>query len=275
MPEQRYGDAVRDIINDASDNFDIRVRVEEVTTIPINQEDYPLEQTQQGEWRWLRILGVVCVFIDMKNSTRICADSSPEDRASVYQFFTDTAVRILDEFGASYIDIKGDGAFGLFNGTELCHAIAAAITFKTFVNYEMKTAGRDGSPICCHIGVHKDDVLVKRLGLRQSRGKVTTQNEVWAGNPVNMAAKLAALGKENDLLISKPVYQKIKNLSDVLTLTCGCPKGDKSPLWKSVSLQSEMGTYGFPFNEARRLNSNGWCDKHGSDFCEAVCKLDQ
>ncbi len=42
MPAQRYTDSIRDIISDAVDNFDIEVEVDDRTSIPTDQEEYPL-----------------------------------------------------------------------------------------------------------------------------------------------------------------------------------------------------------------------------------------
>ena len=68
----------------------------------------------------------------MLGSTQFSASTHENATAGAYQLFTGTAVAIFDSFEASYIDVKGDGVFALFNGDQPYRALAAAVTFKTF-----------------------------------------------------------------------------------------------------------------------------------------------
>lgn len=62
---------------------------------------------------WLKIPDVVCVFVDMKGSTQLSATDHDESTAGAYQLFTGTAVRLFDAFETPYIDVRGDGVFGM------------------------------------------------------------------------------------------------------------------------------------------------------------------
>lgn len=120
---------IKQIIEKQVEKFKVRVFTEEVDEIP-NVENIPGE----GSARWLKIKDVICVFVDMKNSTKLSASHHAGTTARAYTLFTGTAVRLFKEFGASYIDIKGDGVFALFNSNEVHAAFASAVTFKTFLN---------------------------------------------------------------------------------------------------------------------------------------------
>lgn len=272
MPEQeRYPEEISDILNSAYERYQEETKVESVPSIPTVLSDFPLDSN-----KWLRIDGVTCVFIDMKNSTQLSAQKHDKSTAAIYQYFTDTAVRILDHFGATYIDVRGDGAFGLFDSNRLYHALAAAVSFKTFSANEIgKHIQIEDGKIACHIGIDRKTVLVKRIGLRRSPDGTDKQNEVWAGKPVNMASKLASRGEENDLLISERVFSLFSDDGSGLVLkSCGCGNGgQKTDLWTEEDVSQEPK---FDFDKLYKLsNSVGWCDAHGKDYCEAILALDE
>ncbi len=269
--QERYPEEISDILNSAYERYQEETKVESVPLIPTELADFPLDSN-----KWLRIDGVTCVFIDMKNSTQLSAQKHDKSTAAIYQYFTDTAVRILDHFGATYIDVRGDGAFGLFDSNRLYHALAAAVSFKTFSANEI---GRhiqiEGGRITCHIGIDRKTVLVKRIGLRRSSAGTDKQNEVWAGKPVNMASKLASRGEENDLLISERVFDVFSNDGSELVLrSCGCRNsGQKTDLWTEEDVSQESK---FDFMKLYKLsNGTEWCDTHGKDYCEAILTLDK
>jgi class 3 adenylate cyclase len=260
---------VRELIDETSQRYNAGEDVEVKTRIPLS-DDIPLETN-----KWFRIDNAICVYIDMRESTKLSARTEDKATAGIYQYFTGTAVRILDHFGASYIDVRGDGAFGLFDFDQLYHAFAAGMTFKTFVVHVLgkKVPRKEGEEaISCHIGMDTKTVLVKKIGLRRVAVKTTKQNEVWAGKPVNMAAKLASLGKANDLIASERVFQRfLRDGSGFVLKSCGCPKGEKSNFWKPVNLTIDPK---FDFARAHKIDTSGWCITHGVEYCQTILRLD-
>lgn len=212
--------------------FEERASIPDTTDIPI-----------QDKRRWLRIRSVVAVYVDMVGSTQLSATTHEGSTAGAYQLFTGTAVAIFDSFEASYIDIKGDGVFALFNGNQCYRALAAAVTFKTFSKEEfvpkIKTA--TSLTVGTHIGIDRKLVLVRKLGLKRYDDRSDRQNEVWAGKPVNMAAKLAAKTVDGELLVSERFYEQITD--EHARYSCGCNNGQatgsKSALWKQVDLSDD------------------------------------
>lgn len=126
------------------------------------------------------------------------------------------------------------------------------------------------------VGIDHGTLLVRRLGLRG-----TKQNEVWAGKPVNMAAKLSSLGGANYVVVSDRVFRQYEGVPKLrkraLLWTCGCdrdlhglgldaPAGQTSHLWEEENIPEELG---LDFQTFHRLQSK-WCETHGPEFCEAI-----
>lgn len=263
MP-QKY----RDLIDEEKSVFDKGASVETCKKLPATDAIPLVDRTA-----WVRVPGVICVYIDMKDSTKLAVGGSATDTASAFQLFTGTAVRLLNSFDAPYIDVRGDGAFALFDAGQEYRALAAAVTFKTFAHLvaipaiEKRCAVKVGS----HIGIDQKGVLVRRVGLKRTADRDDRQNEVWAGKPVNMAAKLASMSEDNELFVSDRFYDKITD--DKARNSCGCGTEDrkKVPLWSAVDV-TRAGK--FDFKTAYKLTSY-WCKDHGKEFTDELLKLSE
>jgi len=267
--ETRWSTAARNIVADAIAKFGEAIEYEEQEHLP---SSYP-------EANWIKIPEINCVFVDMVGSTVLSAGTQARRLARIYSFFTETAVRILDLGGASYIDVKGDGVFGIFNGDEPYRAFTSAITFKTFADLVFKPRvenllGNDltdeDRQIGAHIGIANGSVMVKKVGMRNNRQNGTRRNEVWAGRPVNMAAKLAARAKNCEIAVSDNYYGKISDRH--ARFSCDC-KGDPALLWESVEIDREADKQ-FNFDRYWILRSD-WCESHGKEYCDALRALDR
>jgi len=232
-----------------------KVTTQKVTSIP-DPAKIPLEGTH-----WLSVDDVTCVYADMVGSTRLQIGKSPIDTARAHQIFVDSLVRTFNQFNAEYIDIKGDGAFGIFIGkSSPVVGLCAAVTFKTICGKILKNK-IPGFSLETHLGIDFKNVLLKRVGLRGEK-----QNEVWAGKPVNMAAKLSSLSAPDTVLVSDRVYNVVSKtpFHQKAVMSCGCPSGTSTTLWGSKDL---TGIGYFDFTTAYSLKSN-WCDTHGEDVCQ-------
>lgn len=114
-------------------------------------------------------------------------------------------IRIFDEFDADYIDVRGDGVFALFNSDRAHTALAATVSFKDFVHREFtpRIKKLTDQSIGGHFGIDRKNVLVRRLGLKLVDDNRHRQNEVWAGKPINMAAKLASRSANGEIWASR------------------------------------------------------------------------
>lgn len=220
---------------------------------------------------WLEIPDVICIYVDMIDSTKLSADSQNRTMAKVYRLFTNTIVRIFDYYESPYIDIKGDGVFALFNSSTPYKALVAAVTVKTVVEnfIEPKIKDMTGDAHGAHIGIDQKTVLVRKLGFKRYADRSDRQNEVWAGKVVNMAAKLASLSKAHQLLVSDRYFKNIQN--KLVVKSCGCGSESRQPvdLWEEIEVLDDK----FDFDKAYLLKSR-WCEIHGLEFIKKILKLD-
>ena len=219
---------------------------------------------------WFKIEDVISVFVDMKGSTQLSAQRNERGTAGAYQLFTGTAVDLFHEFQTPYIDVRGDGVFALFNNDQVYLAFAAAMTFKTFADtiFVPQLLKTTRIQLGAHIGIDQKTVLVRRIGLKRQGDRTDRQNEVWAGKPVNMSSKLAAMADAGELLVSDRYYQRLKN--ERVRKLCGCPDHQKVNVWTPVNVKHDPK---FDFHTAYSLKSC-WCETHGEEYCNAIMALD-
>ncbi len=137
--------------------------------------------------------------------------------------------------------------FALFNSDQVYRALAAAVTFKTFAaKFFAPTLKEILLQLGAHIGIDKETVLVRKIGLKRHAGRSDRQNEVWAGKPVNMASKLAAAAEVASFLCPICTSNRSRTSSRA---SPGCPNDEKVDLWTEVDVTEEVK---FDFNTAYR-----------------------
>jgi len=224
----------------------------------------------------------VCLFIDLDNSSVMSFKRYPKTMAQVYDYFTQNAVDIVtaDPHAADYVDIKGDGLFGIYEGDKaVFKALAAALTFKTFFEKHVRGKFQTSSDaFSCKIAIDKDKVLVKKIGKRGDH------NEVWAGRVVNNAAKLASLSREIQvlhgpppnvgglILLSDVVYNELTQKRDYAITSCGHDvsgnTAGKIPLWTQWDCANNDSING----DCAWYCSALWCDICGDRFMSEMLK---
>ena len=269
----KLNEVMADVSNQLSQQAALGVQIDVQRQIP------DLGPSHRG--LWLKLPNVTAVFADLKGSTGLNANYGPEVAAYAYTYFDKTMAVVLERFCSAYIDVQGDGIFGLFSGKKsIFLAAVAARTMLTAVQQEVapqfrKDASSNWRP-AVGIGIDHGTLLVRRLGLRGAR-----ENEVWAGNPVNMAAKLSSAAGHNQIAVSDRVlaqYSRASKLRQQAILqSCGCngrtqgrgfdiPTGQRSNLWKQEPAPKDLG---LDFDFVHKLNAP-WCKIHGPQFCEAI-----
>ncbi len=268
MKETQLPKSLIEIVDEEEQIFSSGTSITERSSIPDTSE-IPIQNPNH----WMKISEIVCVFVDMKNSTGLSAGAHPNTTAASYRLFTSTAVRFFHQYNAPYIDIKGDGVFALFNENQTHRALALAVAFKTFATsiFIKKVKEKTNVDVGLHIGIDAKAVLVRKIGLKIVDGRTDRQNEVWAGKPVNMAAKLASYSGSDEIIASNRFYNK---LTDEKALkSCGCSNGktnqEKIRLWESLDVSEDKR---FDFNTAYVLKSC-LCEIHGTEYFEHLVSL--
>jgi len=258
------------------DNFEI----ESISSISKISEDAYLEKPTWlgGDEKF------VCVFIDLDNSTEISQMKQRSTVAKIYDYFTQNVYNILTipDIAANYIDIKGDGLFGIYEGEKsVFKGFIAAVTFKTFFEKHIKNKFRDNNiTLRCKIAINQDKILVKKIGGRSD------YNEVWAGELVNNVFKIAALNKkiyeqddklrenlkEDLIIVSEGIYKKLEEKRDYAILSCGHSNGkwtgEKLNLWNKFADQSNESQYSDPVYYLSAI----WCDECGDKYLNEILK---
>lgn len=264
---------------DADERFD-NFEIKEVGSIGQIYEDSYLELPVWlgGDKKF------VCLFIDLDKSSKMSFKKHPATMAKIYDYFTQTLIDVLSEesIHAEYIDIKGDGAFGIFEGNDAAfRALSAALTFGTFFRKYIRPKFQTTTDIInFKAAIHVDKILVKRIGTRGARNN----NEVWAGRLVNKAAKLGLAApyiykqnnnfNQNDLsilIISQDIFNIFKQKPNYAINHCGHDidgneLGHISQLWADFdsSVIDEL-------NEDKIYYAPGlWCDICQNDVNERL-----
>ncbi len=226
----------------------------------------------------------VCLFIDLDGSSMMSLNHHPRVMAKIYDYFTQNLVDILmtDPFKADYIDIKGDGAFGIFEGEQASFkALCAALTFKTFFEKHIRSKFQtEEEAFNCKLAIDRDKVLVKKIGKRGNN------NEVWAGRVVNHAAKLASLSKRiyeerhdispfksSLLIISEKIYKELGTKDQYTHSSCGHNVngdfvGSTISNWSQIDCTLE----GAINDDRAWFTASPWCDKCGDHYMQEILK---
>jgi class 3 adenylate cyclase len=220
--------------------------------------------------KWHRVSDVVAVVFDLKSSTNLERGRTPASTASIYDAGVGGVVKVLHALKADFTDIQGDGGFGLFWGERRYErALVAAITITTFsfdFTAQLREKWTDAPDTGFKVGVASGPVLAKRVGVSR---QLEFQEPVWAGRPVNYAAKSAQQSEPEKILVTGSVWDAIAD-NDYLSFSCGCYDGEPkstppSLLWSNFTLDK------IPDDEryGQRLGSQ-WCTNHGESFSNAI-----
>lgn len=220
---------------------------------------------------WFRLQNVVTVFADLKSSTQLGIGKHAASTAAIYRAATGNVAQIMSGLDANFIQIQGDGVFGLFWGEKAFErAVCAGITVKTFseetLQLKLEKKWADAPKTGFKVGIASGRVLVKNVGTPKNKNQ---QEPVWAGKPVNYAAKAAQQADRNELIVTGTVWLAIED-NDYLTVSCIHGDGQAvsaTTLWADVEIEK----LGHDVDDsAGRLLKAKWCEHCGPTFMQAV-----
>jgi len=238
---------------------------------PLDVDEFPSPESLKLEvGKWYRLHDVVCVYVDLKDSSKASFRKTKTGMAKIYEHVGTGLTKIFrnDNFKGEYVDLKGDGGFVLYTGKySEVRAFIAAQTFKTYVYHHLRNVF-DNIEIRFGIGISKGSLLVKRVGTRK------WNYPVWAGRVVNHAALICKDVKQKFQLktdvigASQAVYAALDTgeLRDYLVISCGCPHGRKEHLWREATPDDSA------FPKYYYIEAN-WCETHGEEYINAVIGL--
>jgi len=257
------GDLLADVAERTSEKLLHEPRVESKDN-SFDPETLPIDVAT-----WHSLSDVVAVVFDMKGSTQLQKGRSAASTASIYDAGIGSVVRLLREFGTDFVDIQGDGGFGLFWGERRYErAMCAAITIRSYSDEftsQIERKWKDAPSTGFKVAVSSSSIMAKRVGIPRH---LNFQEPVWAGHAVNYATKAAQQTDPKTLVVTASVWDEIQ-ANDFLSFSCGCD-GSGNPstlslLWEDVELDKIPDEERF----AESITSP-WCKVHGEQFCQAI-----
>ena len=250
---------------------DLNKKIEEIT-ISQKIERYEtvskaLEKPKLEVNTWMQIDNVVVVFSDLKNSTGISFDKQDRTMTKLLEYLNKPFIKIHNDYGAEFIEIKGDGGIAIYSKENAIKALLASISIKTFYNEHIndkvkKTYGVDFEVTT---GISKGNLKLKLIG---ERG---LNFPVWAGETINLSAliskELKHKTKPNNYIgITSDIYEEIKSkkLDEYLYFSCDC--GNISNLWISETIPNKGG-------KKYHYMNNNWCITHGQVYFNKIVEV--
>lgn len=175
--------------------------------VPKEIQQHIKEKDATGKLREQRL--VTMLFADLREFTNL-GNTAPEQLIPVLDQFFDTMMQIIHDHGGIIIDITGDEIFAAFNLPEEStganiRAVEAALKMqKTFHEIQSHWQAK-GIEVGMGIGVHFGYVTVGHFGSKH------LQRYTLIGNSVNYAHRLVETAKKDEILISAPIYQAVKD----------------------------------------------------------------
>lgn len=255
-------DLLEDCADETTEVLSKNPPVEDVDPEDLDAYDLP----DSNNKTWFRIDDVVVVFADLRNSTALGTGKHAASTAAIYRAATGNVVSIMNSFDADFIQIQGDGVFAIFWGDlRYERALCAGVTVKTFSEEalvpKLESRWKDDPETGFKVGIASGRTLVKNLGTPRNESE---QEPVWAGKPVNFAAKAAQQAVRHELIVTGSVWDAIRD-NDYLTVTCRCSPGPN--LWEDVTIEKLTHDED---EAAGRLLSAKWCTTCRDEFCAAI-----
>jgi len=253
--------ALNDLLDDLHDRT--MKKFEKKPAVVTKNDSFDVEKLPVDKPEWHAIDDVVCVYFDLKSSTNLAKGRRPESTASIYDAGVGGVAKVVQRFDVQFLDIQGDGGFGLFWGEKRFErAVTSAISIRTFsrdFTQQLEKKWPDAPSTGFKVGIASGSLMAKRVGIPRH---LDFQEPVWAGNPVNYAAKAAQQSTPARMSVAGSVFDNV-SANDFLVFSCGC--GDPALLWEPVTLEK------IPDDErfGQSLGSY-WCDRHGEEYCNAV-----
>ena len=244
-------------------------KFERMPSVVLKDGSFDVAKLPVNKAEWHRLTDLVTVMFDLKSSTNLEKGRRPASTASIYDAGVGGVVQIFGALDADFVDIQGDGGFGLFWGERRYErALCAAISIHTFSDdfeKQLKAKWPEAPSTGFKVGIASGPILAKRVGLPRH---LDMQEPVWAGRPVNYAAKAAQQTEPGKTLVTGSVWDAVAG-NDYLVFSCGCNGGVKggepSLLWEEQTLDK--------IPDAERFGQalkSGWCINHREEYCNAI-----
>jgi adenylate cyclase len=189
------------------------------------------------------------LFCDIRGYTSLVENESPGNAVKILSVFYTVMSDIIKTFSGMVVQYVGDEIFAIFGKPFSFleyerNAVFCAIEMMnqlTILNELCKDLAH--SPIKIGIGINAGQVITGTLGSDVKIEYCVTGNNVNTGKRIESLTK----GKPNTILISETVFEKVKDLIDVLTWKPIKVKGRTDPLQIYEVTGKKISDKNFPF----------------------------
>ena len=155
-----------------------------------NDDDFTFTN---GYYSW-----VSAIFVDMRDSTELCADEDKEKLAKVFRSFSSEIIEILrDDDNLREIGIRGDCVYAVYTSplkTDIYECADKCFYVNTFMKMLNKLLKQHSLPeIKVGIGLSSAQELVVKAG----RKGVGINSKIWIGKAVTRACHYANYGNKD------------------------------------------------------------------------------
>lgn len=195
---------------------------------------------------------ITALFCDIVESTKLAAMLDPEDYHDIIRAFTRCCTDVVASFKGHVSEMRGDGALVIFGyptslGDEAERAIRAALDIIAAV---------------ASLGLPNNLRLQVRVGIATGLAAIdasSSNGPVFAGDALNLAARLQNLAEPNTVVISGLAKRLAGGFFDLVDLGEHDLKGFANPVaaWRVQGVKSVAGRF-----EALRPELTGFVGRH-------------
>ncbi len=145
-------------------------------------------------------------FSDIRGFTAMSEKIDPQEVVDILNQYLDVQTNIIHECGGDIDKFVGDEIVAIFDGEDMCiKAINAACEIQKKIALMNKERERKGlSSINIGIGINVGEVVVGSIGSHDR------MDYTVIGDNVNLASRLCSAASKDEIIISKSVYDKVK-----------------------------------------------------------------
>ena len=157
---------------------------------------------------------LVVLCVDLVGSTKLSLSLSPQELISIINIFSTEMSIIISGHGGYILKYIGDAVIGIFpaefdSGKACFNALYSAKTMVKIINQVINPVLFNKLPqIQVKIGIDLGESMVVLYGKN-----LDTSHIDLIGSGISIAAKITALAKPNQILISENVFENIVNVS--------------------------------------------------------------
>ncbi len=173
---------------------------------------------------------VACLFVDIRGFTKMSEELDPEEVVDVLNGYLEMATNQVFKYGGMVDKFIGDCVMAIFNAPvdlddyifkAVCAAFGIVKEGKAICDYVMEKYNKK---LEFGVGVHYGDAVIGNIGSK------TRMDFTAIGDTVNTASRIEASAGGSQVLISKDVYEVIKDRVKVIDAGDRMFKNKKEPI---------------------------------------------